>query len=90
MTLPPMLGVGAIESGGDYGKGVLLLTRVTGAAADQFTSVILGFGPNVTRSSSDFLKPPCFETLRRRSKLLTTLQANKVHLWVRHTHRSSS
>ena len=45
--------LGAIESGGDCGKGVMLLTRVKGADADQLTSVILGFGPNVTRSSSD-------------------------------------
>lgn len=45
--------LGAIESGGDCGKGVMLLTRVKGADADQLTGVILGFGPNVTRSSSD-------------------------------------
>ena len=46
--------LGAIESGGDCGKGIMLLTRVKGAAADQLTSLVLGLGPNGTRSSSDF------------------------------------
>lgn len=53
MDTPLMLG--ATESGGDCGRGVMLLTRVEGAAADRLTSVVLGFGPNVTRSSSDFI-----------------------------------
>lgn len=40
---------GAIDSGGDCGKQFMLLLK--GEAVDWLTSIILGYGPNVTRSS---------------------------------------
>lgn len=80
----------AIRSGGECSKQSPS-TFWRGAAATQvpLPSVRLGYGTIVTRPS-DFqektlIKPPSFKILTNKSKMSTTLQANKI--WTRHTHK---
>ena len=62
----------------------ILLRKGADATQVQLTSVMLGYGTTVTRPS-DFqkktlVKPPSFKTSTSKSKILTTLQANKIYL----------